>query len=91
MFICFLKQQLVFARINHVIYLIQSQFLFEKTNEHRTTSRKAPLFENFTVDIKKTYEEKVYFCPYVSISYQDKVPSSPSIKMFKNKLYRSYI
>ena len=37
------------------------------------------LFESFKVDIKKSCEENVCFCPRDSISYQDKVPSS-SIK-----------
>ena len=33
----------------------------------------------FKVDLKKTCEENVYFCPCYSIYYQDKVPSSPII------------
>ena len=41
--ICFCKQQLCLAKINHVINFSQLQLLFAKTNEDRTTSRKAPL------------------------------------------------
>ena len=41
MFICFCKQQLLLPKIYPVIYLSQSQLLLAKTNEHRTTSRKA--------------------------------------------------
>ena len=40
-FICFCKQQLLLAEINHVIYFSQSQFLLTKTNEDRTASQKA--------------------------------------------------
>ena len=39
-FICFCKQQLLLVEIYYVIYFSQSQLLLEKTNEHRTTSRK---------------------------------------------------
>ena len=44
MLICNCKQQLRLAKINHVIYFSQSQLLLAKTNEDRTTNRKAPLF-----------------------------------------------
>ena len=37
----FCIQQLLLAKINHVIYFSQSQLLLAKTNEERTTSRKA--------------------------------------------------
>ena len=40
-FICFYKQQLWLAKINHVIYLSKSQFLLVKKNEDRTSSWKA--------------------------------------------------
>ena len=39
-FICFCKQQLILAEINHVIYFSQQQLLFAKTNEDRITSWK---------------------------------------------------
>ena len=35
------KQQLLFAKINPVIYFSQSHLLLTKANEDRTTSRKA--------------------------------------------------
>ena len=40
-FICFYKQQLWLAKISDVIHYSQSQLLFAKPNEHRTTSQKA--------------------------------------------------
>ena len=51
MFIYFCKQQLLLAKIIHVIYFSQSLLLLAKTSEHRTTSRKAlcnslPNFKN---------------------------------------------
>ena len=39
----FCKQQMLLAKISHVIYFSQSQLLLAKTNEDRTTSRDCEL------------------------------------------------
>jgi len=42
----FCKQQLLLAEINYVIYFSQSQLLFPKTNEDRTTGQKSMVVAN---------------------------------------------
>ena len=42
-FICYSKQKLSLAEINHVIYFGKSQWLLNKTNKVRTTSQMAQL------------------------------------------------
>ena len=49
MLINFCKQQLLLAKINHVIYFSQSQLLLAKTNEHQTTRRKTPLLRAIAI------------------------------------------
>ena len=43
LFICFWKQKLLMADINHVIHFSQSQLLLSKMNQIRTACRKFPL------------------------------------------------
>ena len=45
------------------------------------------LFESIKVDIKKSYKENICFCTRDFISYQDKIPSLPIIKIYMNKHY----
>ena len=43
------------AKSSHVIYFSQSQLLLARTNEHRTTSRKALLAEKYHTIKAETY------------------------------------
>ena len=74
-FICFCKQQLRLAEIDHVIYFSQSQLLFVKTNEDRTTtsrnallnSEQLPRHDDCFIFLETTILFLLYFIKYQKV------------------------
>ena len=91
--------QLLFAKINHVIYFSLSQLLLAKINEHRTASRKAPLqplsLITFVSEWKSCDEPAGFMQRKRKFSAVCKVPYSHDGKMYvklnKNDLSSSEI